>query len=94
MKKQYGLSIVNPPFRQTTEDGIKMLHDLGLKTYPWVGEENPEKELKEIKRLLEQGADGVITNQPQEALQISSPRNLTKEEIQLLEDARRRGIQL
>ena len=70
MKEQYGLSIVNPPFRQTTEDGIKMLHDLGLGTYPWVGKENQKKELKEIKRLLEQGADGVIINQPGKARDI------------------------
>lgn len=68
LKKDYGFDIMNPPFRQASKKAIENIHSEGLKTYPWVWKENAKKEIAEVRRLFLEGADGVITNQVEEAL--------------------------
>lgn len=70
LKSAYGFEAINPPIKQVTDDSIKTIHDLGLKTYPWVWKEKPKKEISEIRRLIDLEVDGVITNQPEEVISI------------------------
>lgn len=69
-KKDFHIDAVNPPFEQTNGDSIKAAHDHGLFIHPWVWNESPKQELSEIQRLQGLGVDGVITNQPEEALKL------------------------
>ena len=68
LQKDYGFDIVNPPLDQATKEAIDNIHSLELKTYPWVWKEGAKKEIAEVRRLLNEGADGVITNQVEETL--------------------------
>jgi len=67
-KRDFGIDAVNPPFEQTSKTSITTAHDLGLFICPWVWNEPALQEIAEIKRLLSIGVDGVITNQPGEAV--------------------------
>lgn len=70
LKGEYGFDIINPPVEQTTERFIEACHNLGLRTYPWVWKQDASKEIREFKRLLGLGVDGIITNQPEEAVKL------------------------
>lgn len=65
LQKGFGFSVVNPPFGQIDRDGIALLHDLGLQTYPWVWKQNSTDEITIACKLIDEGIDGVITNQPE-----------------------------
>ena len=68
LKKDFGFEIMNPPFEQATKGAIENIHDAGLRTYPWVWKQSPDKEISEVHRLMLEGAEGAITNQVEQAL--------------------------
>ena len=70
LKREYGFDAINPPFEQLPSGSIATIHELNLRTFPWVWKQTDREELDETKRLLENGADGTINNQPQEAITI------------------------
>lgn len=64
--KDHGFYAVHPSYPQTLEnDYIKKAHDNGLMINPWTVD-NPEV----ITKLLELGADAIITNKPDLALEL------------------------
>ena len=68
LQGDYGFDIINPPFEQATKGAIENIHSVGLKTYPWIWKQSPQKEISEVRRLMLDGAEGAITNQVAEAL--------------------------
>lgn len=69
-KKDFGFTVMNPPFEQATREAINNMRSEGLETYPWVWNQNPQEELGETKRLITDGANGSINNQVEAALKI------------------------
>ncbi len=68
LRRQYNFNIINPPFEQVTNSSIDIIHSEGLKIYPWVWKEKPDKEITETERLVRSGVDGTINNSLYEAI--------------------------
>lgn len=51
---------VNPALGDMTEDAVAMIHSYGLKTYTWTVNDG-----QDMRRAIDWGFDGVITNYPQ-----------------------------
>lgn len=63
LKDEIGITSWHPPLKDTNQKLIDEIHKLGLKIAPWTWNEKMAKELVEIKRVINEGVDGVITNQ-------------------------------
>ena len=69
-KKDFGFTVMNPPFEQATKEAINNMHSEGLRTYPWAWKQSPQEEIDETVRLIKDGADGSINNQVKAALEV------------------------
>ena len=66
LKKSYGINCILPPFGQVSQilgNTIMDCHCSDLEVYPWVWKQNTYGEVRKAIRLIEMGADGIITNQ-------------------------------
>lgn len=70
LQSTYGIDQFLPPLKQTLIRTVDYCKDLGLSIFPWTWDENCESELSEIERVVRAGVNGVITNQPQRALEL------------------------
>ncbi len=70
LKKDFGFTIMNPPFEQATREAITNMHLAELLTYPWVWKQSPKEEIDETERLINDGANGSINNQVEAALKV------------------------
>ncbi|GEM_PF-1793807 len=64
LRDSIGITCWNPPLEDTSAALIDSIHCLGLQIMPWTWNENKQKEVAEIRRVLSLGVDGVINNQP------------------------------
>ncbi|CCG98488.1 glycerophosphoryl diester phosphodiesterase [Fibrella aestuarina BUZ 2] len=58
-------AIYSPNYQLISRDGIEKLHQLGVKVIPWTVN-NP----KDMRRLLDLGVDGLITDYPDRAIEL------------------------
>jgi len=63
LKDTIGITSWHPPLKDTNQKLVDEIHKLGLKIAPWTWDEKMAKELIEIERVINEGVDGVITNQ-------------------------------
>ncbi len=57
--KEIGADIISPYFLYVTDEFVAEAHRLGIRVIPWT-----VNEIKEMKRLVKTGVDGIITDYP------------------------------
>lgn len=48
-----------PQFKSLTPDQVREAHELGIQVFPWTADD-----IDDMRRLIEMGVDGIITNRP------------------------------